>query len=56
MFNNTPGGSINVSTAVERGPHLLEVRVFTLAPKTADDTMTVPDHFTQPYRLTVSQP
>jgi hypothetical protein len=56
MFNNTPGGSIDVSTTVARGPHTLEVRVFTLAPETADDKMAVPDHFTQPYRLTVSQP
>jgi hypothetical protein len=56
MFNNTPGGNIDVTTAVARGPHRLEVRIFTLAPDTADEGMMVPDHFTKPYRLTVSQP
>jgi hypothetical protein len=56
MFNNTPGGSINVSTTVAKGPHRLEVRIFSLAPETAKNAMAVPDNFTQPYRLTVSQP
>ncbi|HEY0710954.1 MAG TPA: hypothetical protein VGG33_29395 [Polyangia bacterium] len=56
MYNNTPGGSIDVMGPVTAGPHRLVVRIFALAPETAGRGEKVPDNYRQPYQLIVSQP
>jgi hypothetical protein len=56
MYNNTPGGSLDVTGTVTSGPHRLVVRIFAVAPETAGKGDVVPDNYTQPYQLTVSQP
>jgi hypothetical protein len=56
-YNVTPGGSIITKAMIEMaGPHRVVVDVFSVEPAAAAKAMAVPDSFTHPYSLTVSQP
>jgi hypothetical protein len=57
-YNNTEGGSLNVSAMVTAaGMYRLVVDIFSVLPDAAaPKMMMVPDNFTRPYSLTVSQP
>jgi hypothetical protein len=56
-YNVTPGGSLNTSAKVDMaGKYLLVVDIFSVEPDASAKEMMVPDSFTRPYTLTVSQP
>jgi hypothetical protein len=56
-YNVTPGGSIITSAMIETpGMHRVVIDVFSVEPEAGAKAMTVPESFTHPYTLTVSQP
>jgi hypothetical protein len=56
-YNVTPGGSINSSVMITTaGMYRVVIDIFTVEPEAAAKEMTVPDSFTRPYTLTVTQP
>jgi hypothetical protein len=56
-YNVTPGGSINSSVMIPTaGVHRVVIDIFSVEPEAAGKAMTVPDSFTRPYTLTVTQP
>jgi hypothetical protein len=57
MSNDNYGGSFDVTTRVLKpGLHRLELGTYPPAPQPYGKGMTLPDNFTKPYKLTVSQP
>ena len=56
MSNDNFGGSFDVTTKViTPGPHRLELGTFPPAPLPYGKGMNLPDNFTKPYKLTVTQ-
>jgi hypothetical protein len=57
MSNENYGGSFDVTAKVSKpGLHRLELGTYPPAPVAYGKGMTLPDNFTKPYRLIVSQP